>query len=61
MLAKANNQKKKKTICQIFQQKHQKVMTKIEEMADFCLKAANFAPNDFFYFEPKIIDQGVKS
>ena len=51
MLPKANDQKKKKTICQIFHQKKiHKVLMKIEEMATQQL-----------CFEPKSIDQGVKS
>jgi hypothetical protein len=51
MLPKANDQKKKKTICQIFHQKKiHKVLMKIEEMATQQL-----------CFEPKSIDQGVNS
>ena len=44
MLPKANNQKKKKTICEIFHKKNQKVLMKIEEMADVFLNSANFVP-----------------
>ena len=46
MLPKAKNQRKKKTICDIFQQKkNQKVLIKIEEIADVFLNSANFAPH----------------
>jgi hypothetical protein len=45
MPPKATEQRKKKTICQIFHQKQiQKVLMKIEEMADVFLNSANFAP-----------------
>jgi hypothetical protein len=48
MLPKANNHRKKKTISQIFHQKKiQKVLMKIEEMADVFLNSANFAPHAF--------------
>ena len=45
--------KKKKTICQIFHQKKiQKVLMKIEEMADVFLNSANFAPHAFLTLAP---------
>ena len=48
MHPKANEQKKKKTICEIFHQKKiQKVLMKIEEMADVFLNSANFASHAF--------------
>ena len=48
MLSKANEQKKKKTISEIFHQKKiQKVLMKIEEMADIFLNSANFASHAF--------------
>ena len=48
MLPKANKQRKKKTICEIFHQKKiQKVLSKIEEMADIFLNSANFASHAF--------------
>ena len=50
MLSKANEQKKKKTICQIFHKKKiQKVLMKIEEMADVFL---NFAPHALLTLVP---------
>ena len=53
MLSKANEQKKKKTICQIFHQKKiQKVLMKIEEMADIFLNSANFASHAFLTLAP---------
>ena len=53
MLSKANEQKKKKTICQIFHQKKiQKVLMKIEEMVDVFLNSANFAAHAFFTLAP---------
>jgi hypothetical protein len=53
MLQKANDQRKKKTICQIFHQKrNQKVLIKIEEMADVFLNSANFAPHSFSTLAP---------
>jgi hypothetical protein len=53
MLPKANDQRKQKTICQIFQQKKiQKILMKIEEMADVFLNSANFAPHAFLTLAP---------
>ena len=53
MLSKANEQKKKKTICQIFHQKKiWKVLMKIEEMADIFLNSANFASHAFLTSAP---------
>jgi hypothetical protein len=53
MLPKANVQRKKKTICHIFhQKKNQKVLIKIEEMADVFLNLANFAPHAFLTLGP---------
>jgi hypothetical protein len=55
MLSKAKDQKKKKTICQIFHQKKiQKVLMKIEEMADVFLNSTNFAPHAFLNLAPAI-------
>ena len=53
MLPKANEQRKKKTICKIFHQKKiQKVLMKIEEMADVFLNSANFASHAFLTLAP---------
>ena len=52
MLPKANEQKKEKTICQIFNQKNQKVLMKIEEMADVFLNLTNFAPHALLTLAP---------
>ena len=52
MLPKANDQKKKKAICQIFPKKIQKVLMKIEELADVFLNSANFASYAFLTFAP---------
>ena len=53
MLPKANEQRKKKTICEIFHQKKiQKVLMKIEEMADVFLNSANFASHAFLTLAP---------
>ena len=53
MLQKANEQKKKKTICEIFHKKKiQKVLMKIEEMADVFLNSANFAKHTFSTLVP---------
>ena len=53
MLSKANEQKKKNTICQIFHQKKiWKVLMKIEEMADIFLNLANFASHAFLTSAP---------
>jgi hypothetical protein len=53
MLPKANDQRKKKTICQIFHQKKiQKVLMKIEEMTDVYLNSVNFAPHAFLNLAP---------
>ena len=50
---KANEQKKKKTLCQIFHQKKiQKVLMKIEEMAGVLFYLANFAPHVFLTIAP---------
>ena len=49
MLPKTNDQRKKKTICQIFHQKRiQKVLMKIEEMAGVFLNLANFVHMHFW-------------
>jgi hypothetical protein len=45
MLPKANDQRKKK--------KNQKVLMKIEEMADIFLNSANFAPHAFLTLAPR--------
>ena len=48
MHPKAKEQKKKKMICEIFHQKKtQKVLMKIEEMADVFLNSVNFATHTF--------------
>ena len=53
MLPKASDQRKKKTICEIFHQKKiQKVLMKIEEMADVFLNSANFAKHTFSNLAP---------
>jgi hypothetical protein len=53
MLPQANNQKKKKIICQIFHQnKIQKFLIKIEEMADVFLNSANFEKHTFLTLAP---------
>ena len=53
MHPKANEQKKKKTICEIFHQKKiQKVLMTIEEMADVFLNSANFASHAFLTLAP---------
>ena len=53
MLPKANDQKKKKAICEIFHQKKiQKVLMKIEEMADIFLNTANFAAHALLTLVP---------
>ena len=53
MLPKANEQRKKKTICEIFHQKKiQKVLMKIEEMADVFLNLANFVKHTFSTLAP---------
>jgi hypothetical protein len=53
MLPKANEQKKKKTVYWIFHQKKiQKVLMKIEEMADVFLNSSNFAPHAFLTLAP---------
>ena len=53
MLPKADDQRKKKTICQIFhQKKNQKVLKKIKEMSDVSLNLANFAPHAFLTLAP---------
>ena len=53
MHPKANEQRKKKTICEIFHQKKiQKVLMKIEEMADVFLNSANFASHAFLTLAP---------
>ena len=68
MLPKASDQKKKKAICQIFHQKKtQKVLMKIEEMADVFIDSTNFAPHAFltlvspsgYALNLKSIDQGI--
>ena len=70
MLPKANDLKKKKTICQTFHKKNQKVLMKIEEMVDVFLKSVNFEPlalltlvppSGYICFEPESIDQGTKT
>ena len=53
MLPKANDQRKKKTIGQIFHQKKiQKVLITIDEMADVFLNSANFASHAFLTLAP---------
>jgi hypothetical protein len=53
MLPKANDQRKKKTICQIFHQKKiQKVLMTIKEMVAVFLNWANFAPHAFLTLAP---------
>ena len=53
ILPKANEQKKKKTICEIFHKnKIQKVLMKIEEMADVFLNSANFPSHAFLTLAP---------
>ena len=53
MHPKANEQRKKKTICEIFHQKKiQKVLMKIEEMADIFLNSANFVPHALLTLAP---------
>jgi hypothetical protein len=53
MLPKANKQRKKETIYQIFHQKKiQKVLMKIEEMGEVFLNSANFAPHAFLTLAP---------
>ena len=55
MHPQANKQKKKKTICKIFHQKKiQKVLMKIEEMADVFLNSVNFASHAFLTLAPPI-------
>ena len=44
--------RKKKASCEIFHQKNQKVLIKIEEMADVFLNLANFAPHALLTLEP---------
>ena len=53
MHPKANEQSKKKTICEIFHQKKiQKVLMKIEEMADVFLISVNFALHPLLTLAP---------
>ena len=52
MLPKANEQKKKKTIFQIFHKKNQKVLMKIEEMVDVFLILTNFVPHALLTLAP---------
>ena len=53
MHPKAKEQRIKKTICKIFHQKKiQKVLMKIEEMADVFLNSANFVPHAFLPLAP---------
>ena len=53
MLPKANVERKKITIYQIFHKKKiQKVLMKIEEMADIFLNSANFAPHALLTLAP---------
>ena len=53
MLSKANDQKKKKTIYEIFHQKRiQKVLIKIKEMVDIFLNSANFATHALLTLAP---------
>ena len=55
MFPKAIEQKKKKTICQIFHpQKIQKVLIKIKEMADIFLNSVNFASHALLTLAPPI-------
>ena len=56
MLYKANEQKKKKRICEISHQKRNlKVLMKIKEMADVFLNSANFCDLSFASTETKFI------
>ena len=53
MVPKANDQKKKNSIWQIFHQNFfQKVLMKIEEMANVFLNLANFAKHTFLTLAP---------
>ena len=53
MHPKANKQRKNKTVCEIFHQKKiQKVLMKIEEMADVFLNSANFGSHAFLTLAP---------
>ena len=53
MLQKANDLGKKKMICEIFhQEKIQKVLMKIEEMAEVFLNLANFASHALLTLAP---------
>jgi hypothetical protein len=53
MLPKANEQREKKTICQTFHKKKiQKVLMKIEEMADVFLNSDNFASHALLTLAP---------
>ena len=53
MLPKANQHKKKKTICQVFhKKKNQKVLMKVEEMEDVFLNSANFVSHAFLTLAP---------
>ena len=53
MLPKASEQKKKKMIFQIFHQKiNQKVLMKIEDVADVFLNLSNFASHAFLTLAP---------
>ena len=53
MLPKAYDQRKQKKICQILHQKQiQKVLMKIEEIADGFLNVANFVPHAVLTLTP---------
>ena len=53
MLPKANEQSKKRGFARSFtKKKNQKVLMKIEEMADVFLNLANFAPHAFLTLVP---------
>ena len=53
MLYKANEQKKKKRICEISHQKRNlKVLMKIKEMADVFLNLSNFVPHALLTLVP---------
>ena len=52
MLPKANKLKKRRRFVRSFTKKNQKVLTKIEEMADVFLNSANFAPHALLTLAP---------
>jgi hypothetical protein len=52
MLPKGNDQKKTGRFVRLSQKPNQKVLMKIEEMADVFLNSANFAPHAFLNLAP---------